>query len=655
MSLGKRVNRRTFLRHSTAFGAALSFSASALAATPNHDPLAAPVFTPLPLGAVRPTGWLLTQLNLQANGLSGHLDETWPDVGPNSGWLGGTGESFERGPYWMDGLVPFAYLLDNPSLKAKVQKWMDWTLASQTPDGNFGPQGKNNDWWPRMVMLKALAQYQEATADPRVIPFMERYFAYQAKALPAQPLASWAKYRWQDNVLTVFWLYDRNHDTPLLELARLLRSQGHDWRGEFADFPYTAKSTKPSIAEEKKTGGYHETHGVDIAMGLKSAAIWSRLSHDSHDRDSTLAMLAVLDRYHGLPNGMYSADEHLAGREPYQGTELCTVVEAMYSLEQALAVSGEPLLADHLETIAFNALPGAISDDMWSHQYDQQPNQIKCSLEPRPWSNNGPEANLFGLAPNFGCCCANFHQGWPKLTASLWMRSDDSGLAAVVYAPSTVSTSVADVPVHLETVTDYPFRNTVEIRITPKAVTNFPLRLRVPLWGTANVTVNGKPAITSAKTGFITLRRAWAPGDIVRIEFAMESRIVPGFNNSVSIRRGPLVFSLPVEAQWTKLHDRGLTADWSVLPQSPWNYGLVTSTPATVAHEQPIGAIPFGKAQPAITLEVSAKPITNWLEAEGNAGYFPSQPATASGPAQKIQLVPYAAAKLRITAFPQIA
>ena len=655
MYLGKRVSRRTFLQRSAGFGASLSFSASGLASAREPDTLAAPVFTPLPLGEVRPSGWLLTQLNLQANGLSGHLDETWPDVGPGSGWLGGTGESGERGPYWMDGLVPLAYLLDDPRLKAKIHPWMEWTLASQTSDGNFGARRKGNDWWPRMVMLKALTQYQEATADPRVIPFLERYFAYQAKALPTQPLVSWAKYRWQDNVLSVFWLYDRNRDPHLLELARLLRTQGHDWRAEFAGFPYTAKSTKASIDEAKKTGGYHETHGVDIAMGLKSAAVWSRLSHDPHDRDSTLAMLAVLDRFHGLPNGMYSADEHLAGREPYQGTELCTVVEAMYSLEQALAVSGDPLVADRLETIALNALPGAISDDMWSHQYDQQPNQIRCSPQQRPWSNNGPEANLFGLAPNFGCCCANFHQGWPKLAASLWMRSDDGGLAAVVYAPSMVRTSIAGGPIHLEPITDYPFRNTAEIRITPKTATRFPLRLRVPSWGTASVTVNGKPAIASAKTGFITLRREWAAGDVVRIEFAMEPRIFPGFNNSVSVRRGPLVFALALEAQWTKLRDRGLTADWSVLPQSPWNYGLVASARVSAGKEQPVGSIPFGKAAPPITLEVTAKSIANWQEAEGNAGDLPAQPITGAAPAQKLQLIPYAAAKLRITAFPQIA
>ena len=134
------------------------------AAIKNRAPLAPNAFNLLPLGAVRPAGWLRRQLEIQATGLGGHLDETWADVGSNSGWLGGTGESWERGPYFLDGLVPLAYLLDDDRLKAKAQKYIEWTLTHQAGDGMIGP-ASNNDWWPRMVMLKALTQYEEATGD----------------------------------------------------------------------------------------------------------------------------------------------------------------------------------------------------------------------------------------------------------------------------------------------------------------------------------------------------------------------------------------------------------------------------------------------------------------------------------------------------------
>ena len=158
----------------------------------NRAPLASSAFYLLPLGSIRPRGWLAEQLHVQANGLGGHLDETWADVGPNSGWLGGSGESWERGPYFLDGLIPLAYLLDDDALKAKAQKFIDWTLDHQAANGMIGPSS-NNDWWPRIVMLKALTQYHDATGDARVIPVMDKYFRYQLGELPTRPLRDWGK------------------------------------------------------------------------------------------------------------------------------------------------------------------------------------------------------------------------------------------------------------------------------------------------------------------------------------------------------------------------------------------------------------------------------------------------------------------------------
>ena len=228
------TSRRRFLQHSSLAAVAASVPLHSLlaAAAPqasavvkNRAPLAPSGFYQLSLGSVRPAGWLHRQLEIQASGLSGHLDETWADVGPNSGWLGGTGESWERGPYFLDGLIPLAWLLDDEHLKAKAQKFIDWILTHQAANGMIGP-ASNDDWWPRIVALKALTQYQEFTGDPRVLPLMERYFRYQLSALPTRPLRDWGKFRWQDEVLTVLWLYNRTGSPWLLDLASLLRKKG---------------------------------------------------------------------------------------------------------------------------------------------------------------------------------------------------------------------------------------------------------------------------------------------------------------------------------------------------------------------------------------------------------------------------------------------
>jgi DUF1680 family protein len=657
-------SRRQFVKHVCIAGigssvpAALAFRDGVSAGTPANS-VGPRVFDLLPLGSIQPRGWLKAQLQIQANSLSGHLDEAWPDVGPASGWLGGAGESWERGPYFLDGLIPLAYLLNDDGLKAKAQKYIEWTIRSQTENGMFGPLS-NNDWWPRMVMLKALTQYQEATADPRVIPMMKRYFAYQRATLPARPLESWGKFRWQDQVLTILWLYDRTADPALLDLMNLLRAQGHDWVKQYDHFFYKERMSESHLALLSKAPGLHDakmaTHGVNNGEAVKTGAVWSRVSGSTSDRQAVIKMISELDRYHGLPNGMFSCDEHLAGRNPSQGSELCSVVEYMFSLEQSLAILGDPSLGDRLEKLAFNALPGGMTDDMWAHQYDQQPNQVECSLHKEPWTTNGPESNLFGLEPNFGCCTANFSQGWPKFASSLWMTSPQGGLVAAAYSPCEAQVTLQGAAVHIVEETEYPFRGTIRITVNPSRPMSFPFLFRIPGWAEdAEIVVNGRQQSAPAIGTFARLEREWKQGDVVEITFPMQPRVIAGFNGSVSLERGPLVFSYNIGEDWLKLRDRGMTADWQVYPSSRWNYALDLDQPHKIAvSESALTERPFAAEGTPIQLHVKARLLPAWLASEGVAGTLPASPVESSEHEETVPLIPYAAAKLRITSFPRL-
>lgn len=86
-----------------------------------------------------------------------HLEEVWDDVGPSNSWLGGNGDDWERGPYYWDGLISLAYILEDKNLVEKSKKWIEWTLNSQRSDGFFGPT-INKDWWPRMI-IEVITQY----------------------------------------------------------------------------------------------------------------------------------------------------------------------------------------------------------------------------------------------------------------------------------------------------------------------------------------------------------------------------------------------------------------------------------------------------------------------------------------------------------------
>jgi hypothetical protein len=495
---------------------------------------------------------------------------------------------------------------------------------------------------------------------------MDRYFRYQLAELPKRPLRDWGKFRWQDELLSVIWLYNRTGAAYLLDLARLLHQQGYDWTAQYANFQYKEKITAEFI-KLNEGGGLKDlalaTHGVNNGQAVKTGPVWSLVSGSDTDRKATAQMIAELDKYHGLPNGMFSCDEHLSGRDPSQGSELCTVVEYMYSLERALAITGDPALGDRLEKLAYNSLPGTLTDDMWAHQYNQEPNQVECSLHHKPWVSDGPESNLFGLEPNFGCCTANYHQGWPKFAASLFMRSGgqdsdaNDGIVAAAYAPCEVNTSLRGTSVHILEETEYPFRGKVLFTVSPATPLEFPLQLRIPAWAAgATIKVNGQLVPQPQPGSFARIQRTWKSGDRVEIRFPMQPRVSSWFNDSVAIERGPLVFSYGIGESWVKLRERGMTADWQVYPSTPWNYAvqLDLNDPATniSVAESEVSAVPFSRKPAPVQLQVKARKLPAWRAEDGVANSLPQSPVASNEVEEEITLVPYATAKLRITAFP---
>ena len=596
------------------------------------------------------------QLQIQAEGLTGHLDEFWPSVA-DSRWIGGHSEGWERGPYWLDGLIPLAFALDDENLKAKAGHWVNYILAHQHPDGWLGAKdddhegwGENSlDPWPLFVLFKAFLQWHSATDDERIVLALLRCARRVDELLDEKPLEVWAKMRWMDWVWCLHQLFDLTGENWLLDAADKAHAQGFDWRGLFENSPQRQKSDLTGQDDDFIL----RWHGVNNAMAVKGGAVWARQSGDDADAQSSQQMIELLDQYHGHNTGMFSGDEHLAGRNPVQGTETCTIAEYLFSLEVMLTLGGQTALADRIESIAFNALPVALDKTMWARQYDSQPNQVWCSHARRDWISNGADSNLFSLEGNFGCCTANFHQAWPKFVSHLWLRNE-RGLCAALLAPCQLETVWNGTPVSIETRTNYPFAGAVEFRIQTPAPVEFALQIRVPSWA-RGATVSVDEQTQNAQAGaIIELQRAWH-AQIVTLQLPMEITTERRFNDAVTLRRGPLVLALPVAGEWEKLRAHPAeprAADWAVAPTAPWNYALDLENSSFTARETPIGAVPFAPDEAPIEVEVSARRLPQWTMENSSAAPPPPSPVHSDAPLERLSLIPFGSTVLRISEFP---
>ncbi|NLX69712.1 MAG: hypothetical protein GX024_02240 [Clostridiales bacterium] len=617
-----------------------------------------PVFRPLSLKEIRPGGWLLNQLKIQARGLSGNLDKFWPDI-KDSQWIGGSAEGWERLPYWLDGFIPLAWLLDDEDMKTRACRYMDIIINNQAPDGWICPENERDkerttyDLWALFLILKVLVVYHDVTGDPRVEDVVRKALISLDRHIDRTTLFGWGQTRWFESLISIWWLYERTHEEWLLHLAIKLCAQGFDWIGFYKRWPYKEP-------DEKGRWSFM-SHVVNNAMMLKSGALLWRLTGVSEHLDSPEYMVNLLDKYHGTVTGVFTGDECLAGTSPVRGTELCAVVEYMYSLEHLLAITGRSHWGDRLEKIAYNALPATFSPDMWTHQYDQQVNQVECSRQGNPvFGTNSGESNLFGLEPNYGCCTANLSQAWPKLALSTFMRSAD-GLVAAVYAPSTVNTCINGAQVTVTLKTGYPFRDTLNFFVKVDRPVEFALDLRIPGWAKDAQLNIDESRITVESGGFYRINRRWQGETSFTLHLPMKPCVVSRPNQLYAITRGPLVYSLLIGERWVRINEdvpgrEFPHCDYEVYPTTPWNYGLCIDKDNPdkdiVFEEVPLGDWPFSPEGAPIRAHVKARKV-DWGMENGAALPYPGM-EWVSDEIEEVVLIPYGCTNLRMTEMPLI-
>ena len=621
--------------------------------TPNRAPLQGVPFQKLPPGAVVPRGWLLKQLQLDANGLSGRMPEIsdylkyegngWVDPKSNDGW--------EELPYWLRGYGDLSYVLKDPKMLAMTQKWVDGILANQKPDGYFGPdrlrdaEGGKPDLWPHMLVLDALHSYYEYSSDARVIPFMTRYFAWQSTLSNDAYKSGWGALRWADNMAVLYWLYNQTGDASLLDLGKRIHDNSVDY------------------VDNLPTG-----HNVNLAQGIREPGeFWMQSGDPKHLRAVENDYQDIMNRYGQVPGGGFAGDENTRpGKDdPRQGFETCGIVEYMHTHEMMTRISGDPTWADRAEELAFNSLPAALTPDHGGIHYITAPNlvEINASGTAGQFDNHFPMLTFKPGIHDYRCCPHNYGMGWPYYAEESWLATSDKGVAASLYAASDVSVKVGDgTLVKWSETTDYPFADTINFKLTAPKSVRFPFYLRIPRWAqNAQIQLNGKAVkVNATPLSYVVLHRQWRNGDTVSLRLPMRIAVKEWNQNedSRSVSYGPLWFSLDMGEAWERA---GGTDDWPeyhVKAVRPWNYGLPADIQASdfeIVRPVAVSDQPFTPATAPIRLRVKARRVPGWeADSQGIARPLQESPALSHEPLQTVSLLPMGAARLRISSFPTV-
>lgn len=599
---------------------------------------------------IRPAGWLKKQLEIQAESLAGNLDKMWKDV-KHSAWIGGNAEGWERVPYWLDGFIPLAYLLDNQDMKLRAEKYINGIISAQNDDGWLCPcdedKKKDYDLWALFLISKVLVVYYECSCDERIPIVVEKalYNLYKLLENKTVKLKDWGKFRWFECFISINWLYKRTKAPWLISLAKILNKQG-------AHYERFAKKWR-----HPKNKWRFDTHLVNVVMSLREEVLTYEILQNAFE-DKAGRLNDILEKYNGTAVGTFTGDECLSGLSPVQGTELCSVVEQMFSYEILFAKTQDTKWADKLDLLAFNALPAACSDDMWTHQYDQMVNQIECTKfsDKSIFRTNGSDAHIFGLEPHFGCCTANMGQGWPKYAQAAFMKKE-SGIVSATLAPCILNTEINGINVTVNLESSYPFSDELKYIVTVFEPVEFDLTVRIPEW-CKHISVNSKTL--TAENGFIHIKKLWHNSETVTVNLSRNIELISRPENMFSVKYGPLIFSLPIKGNWEKeeyikdgVERKFPYCDYEIHRRSDWNYAFADHDFTLIKEET--RSIAFSEQTPMLRIKAHMQKI-DWGYKKGYTNVCAEIPNSLNktGEVEAVLLQPYGATTLRMTEMPII-
>jgi len=421
---------------------------------------------------------------------------------------------------------------DDARLKTLMDRIARELIATQLPDGYLGTYTDDKRWtswdvWVHKYDLLGLVSYYQATGYEPALDASRKVGDLLVRTFGTGP--------GQRDIIAAGTHVGMAATSVLEAMVNLYRFTGDVHYLNFCE--YLVRS-------------WDQPNGPKIIASLLSTgSVFHTANAKAYEMMSNLVGLVELYRVTGKPEylkpaeiawkdivahrlyvtGTTSSSEHfqddsvLAGEESSNVGEGCATVTFLQLTWQLLRSTGEPQYADQLEHTVYNALLGA-----------QDPvNGNICYFTPL----DGKKAPT----PGINCCVSSEPRGISMIPQLAWGRRGD-GVAVLFYVPGGVTVDTAAGAVAIESRTNYPLDGAVELTVNPAKAARFPLQLRVPSWTAHYQVTTGGRTYTGEPGSFLTIDRQWAPGDSVKIDMEITTRLVPGgpsYPYSVAVARGP--------------------------------------------------------------------------------------------------------------------
>ncbi|MFH1006926.1 MAG: beta-L-arabinofuranosidase domain-containing protein [Candidatus Latescibacterota bacterium] len=579
--------------------------------------------------------------------------------------MGSYGEGEFEG-HWLDMLFRLGWIGDVPALRELAHQavedilksrdetgyigvnlpWVRFTGTATTP---FGSRTGEGEVYGTGELLSALLTYYRFTGDENVLKAVTK-----AADLTVEKTTD----RWNQ----------RNRSTYLeaeglawVALYRLTRKKEYLDKARDMANQAVQRGCLPKLFGSQPLKG----HSAATAMGLLAMVGIHEVAGDPDMLDWACGLNDRIVREtmqaHGAPTGH---GEHFAASNPRANTEGCDIVWYAWTWLEMLKATGKAHYADLAEKAALNALPGHRSQDGAVAPYFSRPNQLFAT-------RGAHMGTAYCARVMVECCHGNLGRLLPILAEHVVLGLPEGDYVIPFYNSSSFkdhSPQAGNVEIVQET--DYPFSEQVRITVRAERPAVFSVRLRMPEWCKgARVTINGQDVPVKTEESWIDLNRLWGARDVIELTLPMETRVEIDPDGLAVVQRGPLVYALPVEGRRIEVDQWG-SFEQLVTTESKWNYALVLD-PADPAKsftykEREVSEDAHVWELPRMALEVEAVRVPEWQFSKDPALLipshatdipeppFPARPIKATGPREKIQLVPYGCTILRMTHLPVV-